>query len=191
MKKLFSNQNSKLGRLSSFSLPLSSCDKSMCKECKKYCYANYMMRLYPAYRKKMNYNYRIAKSDKFVSRINDELKESSINVRIHVCGDFFSQEYLDKWIKIAKKNPRHLFYCYTKSISLNYNKRPDNFVVYLSDDKLTLQEHYPRFDGVAAISFDKKKIKGFSLCRHQVNNISCAQCGLCMEKGNRVYFNLH
>ena len=95
MKRLLSNQNHKLGRLSSFSLPLSSCDKVMSKECKKYCYANYMIRLYPAYRNKMLYNYKVAKSDKFVDRICHELKEASVYVRVHVSGDFFSQKYLN------------------------------------------------------------------------------------------------
>lgn len=191
LKPLLSNQNHKLGKLSSFSLPQCSCDKVMSKECRKYCYANYMKRLYPSWKNKMMYNYRAAKSPNFIERICHELKEGSVYVRIHVSGDFYSQEYLEKWYKIADRNPRQVFYCYTKSISLDYSKRPKNFIVFLSDDKLRLQEHYYKFDGVATISFDKKPIEGFTLCRHQVNGTHCAYCGLCMEKGNRVYFNIH
>ena len=192
MKRLLSNQNAKLGRLSSFSLPLSSCDKEMSKECKKYCYANYMKRLYPAWQKKMEYNYRVAKSDKFVERINHELKEASVYIRIHVSGDFYSQEYLEKWFKIARDNPKQVFYCYTKSIKLDYWGRPNNLIIYLSDDKLKLEKHYGRFDGVATISFDKKPIKGFTLCRHQrKEKLNCAYCGMCMKKHNHIYFNLH
>lgn len=188
---LFSTQNNKLGRLFSFSLPLCSCDKKMNKHCKKYCYANYMYRLYPAYRKKMESNYKAAKSDWFVGAISYELEEASYFVRLHVSGDFFSQEYLNKWIQIARKFPNHLFYCYTKAISLDYSKRPDNLVVYLSDDMRVLQEHYDRFDGVATISFDKKPIPGWILCRHQSNKTHCAHCQLCMQKGNNIYFNIH
>jgi len=190
-KRLLSNQNHKLGRLSSFSLPLCSCNKEMSKLCKKYCYANYMLRLYPSYKKKMEYNYRVAKSDKFVERICHELKEASVYVRIHVSGDFFNQEYLEKWYEIARRNQRQIFYCYTKSINLDFWGRPNNLVIYLSDDQQKLEENYGRFDGVSTISFDNKPIKGFTLCRHQVNKINCAYCGLCMTKHRKVYFKKH
>lgn len=39
-------------------------------------------------------------------------------VRIHDSGDFYSEDYLDCWLEIAWRNPRVLFYCYTKSVSL-------------------------------------------------------------------------
>jgi hypothetical protein len=199
MRRLLSNQNEKLGRLSSFSLPLCSCDKTMNKECKKYCYANYMKRLYPSWQKKMMYNYKVAKSKDFVARINYELKESSLYVRIHVSGDFFSQEYLDKWQNIARLNPHYTFYCYTKCIRLDFSYRPKNFIVFLSDDQLKLQRHWHRFDGIATISFPVvvkgkntfPKIDGFTLCRHQSEKINCAYCGLCMKPGSKIYFNKH
>lgn len=192
MKRLLSSNNHKLGKLSSFSLPLCSCDKTMNKKCKKYCYANYMKRLYPAWQNKMMYNYRAAKRKGFIKQICHELKEASVYIRIHVSGDFFSQHYLDMWKHIAMRNPRQIFYCYTKAISLDYSDRPSNFIVFLSDDDTgALAEHYNRFDGVATISFDKKPIPGFTLCKHQSEGINCAYCGLCMNKGNKVYFNIH
>ena len=189
---LLSNQNSKLGKLSSFSLPLCSCDKTMNKQCKKYCYANYMYRIYPGYRKKMMANFRAAKSDDFIGAISYELAEASYFVRLHVSGDFYSQAYLNKWMTIARRFPNHLFYCYTKAIRLDYTKRPSNLVVYLSDDMQTLQRHYARFDGVCSISFDKKPIPGMRLCMHQLlDKVTCGHCQLCMEKGNHIYFNKH
>lgn len=36
--------------------------------------------------------------------------------RIHESGDFFSQEYMDAWIRVAQERPRILFYAYTKSL---------------------------------------------------------------------------
>jgi len=191
MRRLLSNHNHKLGRLSSFALPLSTCDKTQNKQCRKYCYARYLFKIYSKYRAKMTYNYRISKSDRFVKLMNEELKEASLSVRIHVSGDFYSQKYLNKWLQIARMNPRQIFYCYTKSINLDFGKRPRNFIVYLSDDQRVLQKEYKRFDGVAAISFDKKPIRGFRLCRHQADSIHCAHCELCMHKGNRIYFDLH
>jgi len=38
------------------------------------------------------------------------------NVRIHVGGDFYSQEYFDAWLEVARRRPRTLFYAYTKSL---------------------------------------------------------------------------
>lgn len=37
-------------------------------------------------------------------------------IRIHDAGDFFSDDYLQAWLTIARDNPRHLFYSYTKEI---------------------------------------------------------------------------
>jgi lipocalin len=139
----------------------------------------------------MDYNYKISRSDKFVEAMNMELMEASVSIRVHVSGDFYSQEYLDKWFMIARNNPRQIFYGYTKSLSLDYRKRPRNFIIYLSDDQRVLQKEYKRFDGVATISFDKKPIPGFSKCRHQSDGIHCAHCGLCMKKKGKVYFDLH
>ena len=37
-------------------------------------------------------------------------------VRIHVSGDFFSQEYFDAWAEVAALRPDIVFYAYTKSV---------------------------------------------------------------------------
>ena len=37
-------------------------------------------------------------------------------VRIHDSGDFFSDEYLLAWLRIARENPGVKFYCYTKEV---------------------------------------------------------------------------
>mgnify|MGYP000371503187 CR=1 FL=1 len=36
--------------------------------------------------------------------------------RIHESGDFFSQEYFDAWLEVAKNNPNIKFYTYTKAL---------------------------------------------------------------------------
>lgn len=59
-------------------------------------------------------------------------------LRIHEAGDFFSQDYLDAWIEVAKKMPQTLFYAYT--VSLPYymarkNSLPKNFKIIASMDK--------------------------------------------------------
>jgi hypothetical protein len=37
-------------------------------------------------------------------------------VRLHVSGDFFSQDYFDAWMTVAQQNDDVIFYAYTKSL---------------------------------------------------------------------------
>lgn len=65
--------------------------------------------------------------------------------RIHVAGDFFSQDYFDAWVAVAKANPDRLFYAYTKSLTYWLRRRddiPENLVLTASfggrlDSKIT------------------------------------------------------
>lgn len=50
-------------------------------------------------------------------------------VRVHDSGDFFSQSYLDAWFTIARAFPTVTFYCYTKSLDLDWTACPSNLVV--------------------------------------------------------------
>jgi hypothetical protein len=38
------------------------------------------------------------------------------HIRIHDAGDFFSDAYLEAWLRIARAHPETIFYCYTKEI---------------------------------------------------------------------------
>lgn len=40
------------------------------------------------------------------------------HVRIHDAGDFFSEDYLRMWLKLAELVPEVTFYCYTKEVSM-------------------------------------------------------------------------
>ena len=55
--------------------------------------------------------------------------------RIHVAGDFFSQNYFDAWVMMAKAHPDRLFYAYTKSLTYWLRRRddiPENLVLTAS-----------------------------------------------------------
>lgn len=39
-------------------------------------------------------------------------------VRLHDSGDFFSREYLARWLEIIRARPQTRFYCYTKEVAL-------------------------------------------------------------------------
>jgi len=51
-------------------------------------------------------------------------------IRIHVGGDFKTQEYFDAWLDVTLRRPELLFYAYTKSIPFwlkRVDSIPDNF----------------------------------------------------------------
>lgn len=39
-------------------------------------------------------------------------------IRIHDAGDFFSEDYLELWLRIARNTPEVTFYCYTKEVAM-------------------------------------------------------------------------
>lgn len=66
-------------------------------------------------------------------------------VRIHDAGDFFSDEYLEAWLRIVTVTPDVTFYAYTREVSrfrrcVEQGQRPDNFLYLFSlggkEDKL-------------------------------------------------------
>jgi hypothetical protein len=54
--------------------------------------------------------------DEMVQLILDSLSPYAGFVRIHVSGDFFSQDYFDAWLEVARRRPYTRFYAYTKSL---------------------------------------------------------------------------
>ena len=54
--------------------------------------------------------------DDMVELIHNSLPKDVGIVRIHVAGDFFSRDYMHAWYTVALRNPRTLFYAYTKSL---------------------------------------------------------------------------
>lgn len=67
-------------------------------------------------------NLEAAMSDTFVEDMKKEIarelkrKKPMTAFRPHESGDFFSQEYVDKWVEIVKAFPQLHFYTYTKKM---------------------------------------------------------------------------
>jgi hypothetical protein len=53
---------------------------------------------------------------KLTKLILDSLPKKAKYVRVHVSGDFFTQNYFDAWMAVARAKPNVLFYAYTKSL---------------------------------------------------------------------------
>src|SRR6202011_5397498 len=68
--------------------------------------------------------------------ILDSLPLDAKLVRLHVSGDFFSDNYFLAWMDVAKARPEMLFYTYTKSLLIWLRQRssvPANFKLTASE----------------------------------------------------------
>lgn len=63
-----------------------------------------------------------------------------VTIRWHDAGDFFSPEYLDMALEMAKKHPDVKFYAYTKMADAALAKKPGNFIINWSEGAHTSQE---------------------------------------------------
>ena len=50
------------------------------------------------------------------------IPKGATHVRIHGSGDFFSQDYFDKWLKVCRDNPSVKFWAFTKSVQFWVNR---------------------------------------------------------------------
>jgi len=86
-------------------------------------------------------------ADSIFEGLQNALPVDARVVRIHVSGDFSTQEYFNAWVLLANANPEVLFYAYTKSLRFWLGRResiPKNLVLTASrggvDDDL-IEEH--------------------------------------------------
>ena len=124
MNILKQNTKMKKDNIYSFGItPAISCP--MADKCKQYCYAckgNYI--IFPNVMRSLDMALELTQRVDFVQiMVNTIKKKRNVNlVRIHTEGDFYNQEYLDKWVKIIQACPDVNFYCYTKSLHLNWSE---------------------------------------------------------------------
>ena len=104
--------NSKLVGMVMFNLPAS---KDICgRECKG-CYAISEQKRYPTVLPARTMRYEASLQPDFVSRIKSEissLKSPPKYCRIHASGDFYSQPYLDSWVRTAQAFPHITFHIF-------------------------------------------------------------------------------
>jgi hypothetical protein len=144
-KKLKKTSIANNKRVLNFSLPAYKTEsgKTVCpfaKDCIKYCYAQKGNYRYPSVKKGLNKRYELSKTKNFVPMMNATITlERPTHVRIHDSGDFYSIEYLNKWLEIAKQNKDVIFYAYTKSIKFFINglKLPENLKIIFSEGSKT------------------------------------------------------
>ena len=136
---MLTNGNSKLGKgIWAFNLPRSSCMHKT-TYCDKYCYAKRGTFATTGVKRSMTVNLRESLRDDFVDRIISQIRAFYIRyVRIHPSGDFYSQEYADKWMEIARQSPKTRFLAYTRNYDADFSERPENFKIYYTVDEATI-----------------------------------------------------
>ena len=192
MKKYLSKGNHKLPTTTLiFNLPaVKTCPGSTVK-CRKWCYARKSEVCYPQVLPFRMNNWQLSKQDNFVEVISEEIKRSRTvkTIRCHESGDFYNEEYFEKWVDIALAFPELKFYAYTKVVTLGTKFRPDNFVLLLSDDDSVFTTHWSNFDGVTTVTPKKAQPeKGWFVCPG-----NCRTCNKCYDdtETKRVTFLEH
>lgn len=208
-KIVISKGNSKVGNIPSFSLPALTTCPGKSDWCSSNCYANKISRIYTNVRNSYTNNFESAEDTDFTSLMDTEIKKLSkkkINTfRIHVSGDMYSNEYIDKWISLIKANPSMTFYSYTRSWresslldKLTELKNLNNMTLFASVDN-DLQASIPMLKkewriAYAADTMPTSPTEKYVFCPEQAGKKdSCEQCTLCFNINTSVniYFETH
>lgn len=139
--------NTKLGKgIAGFSIPAVTTCPGRTKLCEGICYATSGFFRFKNVRNSLETSYEASRERQFAVRIGQELRRrSSIKaVRIHPAGDFYSNEYTQKWIEIVRDNPDTQFWAYTRSwrrpdlvLKLNALSKLPNIELFASIDEET------------------------------------------------------
>ena len=103
------------------------------------CFAASAEAVYPSLRKMVWHNFELIKAtlkngvDVCADLICESLPKKFDIMRVHVGGDYFSKQYLQAWIEVAKRNPTKIFYSYSKSLPMFAEfALPENLVLTAS-----------------------------------------------------------
>lgn len=201
-----SKQNSKLGKVPSFSTtPVVGCGAN-CKVCKDKCYALKSYRMYPSCKKAWDDNFEAVKMGhkwRLADIIGEYCNSKKIPVfRWFVSGDIYNMPMMEAMVNIALRCENTIFYCYTKCYDvvndyLKYDFLPDNLKIIFSRwDGLEMVNPYglPESDVILKGS-DKQQVNNSFICPNQKDKkITCDKCPCpcyLMENGETVYFMEH
>lgn len=176
-------ENHKLKKQFIFDLPAG---QEVCGRVCPGCYAQKAQRIYPAVTPARNRRLEISKSKTFVSSISTELTQTKKQfkyVRIHSSGDFYSQEYIDKWTAIAKAHPEIKFYAFTKRMKeFNFTKLMSLKNTSIIDSLKFGRLNYGNKEEMTALA---KKHNNVTICPDTMgdkNAICGVTCEYCMTK---------
>ena len=142
----------------------------------------------------------LSKTEEFVGRMVTEINNSKYcYIRLHGSGEFYSQEYLDKWYNISRQCPDKVFYTYTKRHNeYDFSKLEglDNVIVHRSTVKGS-RRHYLNFGDpkyLMRIKEDLGHSQVFECPLVGLNNGGCgSECTFCMDitETRQIVFKQH
>ena len=168
-----------------FSLPRYYTCPGKTKLCSAYCYAESPEKMRGGVVYSRNKNYAWTQRPDFVKVVSEMIHNMKFDwFRIHESGDFYNQEYLDKWLEIVRNNPQTKFLAYTKNWHLNFKNLPSNICIRYSCD--ISSEHLR--DELPICYVGVKIPKQFFLCRKKCKPGFCMAC---WDRSTDVYIPIH
>lgn len=165
------------------------------KHCEKFCYARKAETAYPDCLPARERNFRASMESDFVELMTAYIHKAcshasyrnakEVVVRIHESGDFYNQEYMDKWFAIASACadiPNVRFMAYTKSVRYLVGRAiPENVAIRYSvwddtkqeDIELAEEMGLPIYTAVDKFTDETEEMR----CRCE----DCATCGKCWD----------
>ncbi len=133
----------------------------------------------------------------FCLRMVKEIIDRNLKViRIHESGDFYSQEYFNKWRTIANTCPDVTFYAFTKAFELDFSKAPENLVIIQSYGSKYDEKINPFKNTSRVVEKEDEINKGEYLCPYGKSWFSkcgeiCAYCYSDYPEVKHVVFLRH
>ena len=172
----------KLGKLPSFSLPVITTCPGKTPFCDLYCYGLKGMFTLPQIKDINERRLDASLRSDFVPVIIKEIRGTQAPAfRLHVIGDFYSPEYIEKWTKIATEVKEVIFFGSTRSWRCDFLSEPlkefrdlDNVYMKASVD---VSDNLDPFGcGWSVWSVEGKGLP----CPHDYHIVEdCANCGRC------------
>ena len=184
-KKLLSTLKQHKMSFPRFNLPAQKTCPGSTAICRKVCNAKKAERLWSCVKPFREANLKASKKANFVEKIAEEMKKVKHSFfRLHESGDFYSQEYLEKWFEIAKKFPEIKFLAFTKSFNLDFDKKPSNLQIIFSvmEDSKNIPLNRPIAYAGKENVHNSKECLGY-----------CDKCQICWNLGENesVFFQYH
>ena len=184
---LISLGNLKLGKLPSFSLPVITTCPGKTPFCELYCYGLKGMFTLPQIKNINERRLDASLRDDFVPVIIKEIRGTRAPAfRLHVIGDFYSPEYIRKWIQIATELERVIFFGSTRSWRCEFLAEPlkefrDLVNVYMKASVDVSDKLDPFGCGWNVWSVEGKGLP----CPHDYKiTEDCSKCGRCWTQKN-------
>lgn len=162
--------------------------------CDKHCYEKKAYR-YPDVKPSRDKKLALTTKNDFVGQIIGEIERKRspvLGLRIHGGGDFYSQEYISKWLLIAYHFPYISFKANTRSWMYDYRRKPVNlFLRYSVDettDPRTIEIMRPQVDAFAYI--EGCQPEGTFHCPQKCG-FGKGKCNFCYTTRDDVYFSVH